>query len=163
MHVYTDGSFTETEVEAVDEAACAYSFHGFAAGSLVVGSEEVRPPAWVGALKAGCDTAGLAGTTWACRWCINRMEVETGMSGLLVALHVDSQYAISSVNGHERPVVNDEAVHYARAAKCILETSSVVTLEWTAGHSGHPWNELADAAAKQAAHEPAMLELWIRC
>ena len=32
----------------------------------------------------------------------------------------------------------------------------MVALEWTAGHSGHPWNELADAAAKQAAHEPAM-------
>ena len=91
------------------------------------------------------------------------MEVETGMSGLPVALHVDSQYAISSVNGHARPVVNEEAVHYARAAKCILETSSVVTLERTAGHSGHPWNELADAAAKQAAHDPAILQLWIRC
>ena len=95
VHVYTDGSFKETEGEAVDEAALAfvvilehtgaeYSFRGFAVGSLVVGSEEVRPPAWVGALKAGCDTAELAGITWACRWCINRMEVETGLSGLPV-------------------------------------------------------------------------------
>ena len=62
VHVYTDGSFKETEGEAVDEAAWAfvvilehtgadYSIHGFAAGSPVVGSEEVRPPAWVGHSK----------------------------------------------------------------------------------------------------------------
>ena len=25
-------------------------------------------------------------------------------------------------------------------------------MEWIAWHIGHPWNELADAAAKQAAH-----------
>ena len=73
-----------------------------------------------------------------------------------MVLHVDSKHAISSVNGHERPAVNEEAVHYARAAKCILETFSSVTLEWIAGHIGHPWNELADAAAKQTAREPAM-------
>ena len=30
------------------------------------------------------------------------------------------------------------SVHYARAAKCILETFSMVTLEWIAGHIGHP-------------------------
>ena len=167
VHIYTDGSFKETEGEAADEVAWAfdvilehtgaeYSFHGFAAGSLAVGNQDVRPPAWVGALKAGCDTAELAGITWACRWCINRMGVETGLSGLPVVLHVDSRYAISSVNGHQRPVVNEEAVHYARAATCILETFSPVTLEWIAGHFGHPWNELADAAAKQTAHDPAM-------
>ena len=132
------------------------SFHGFAAGSLAVGNEDARPPAWVGALKAGCDTAELAGITCACRWGIDRMGVELGLSGLPVVLHVDSQYAISSVNGHGRPVVNEEAVYHARAAKCILETFSSVTLEWCAGHSGHPWNELADAAAKQTAHDPAI-------
>ena len=66
------------------------------------------------------------------------MCVELGLSGLLVVLHVDSQCAISSVKGHGRPVVNEEAVHYARVAKCILETFSSVTLEWCAGHSGHP-------------------------
>ena len=54
------------------------------------------------------------------------------------------------------PKVNEEAVHNARAAKCILEVFSVVTVEWIAGHIGHPWNELADAAAKQAAHNPEM-------
>ena len=32
----------------------------------------------------------------------------------------------------------------------------MVIVEWIAGHIGHPWNELADAAAKQAAHNPEM-------
>ena len=111
------------------------------------------PSAWFGAIKARCDTAELAATTWACRWCIYRMCVEPSMCGLPVALHVDSQHAISSVNGHVRPAVNGEAVHFARVA---LETFSLVTVECTAGHIGHPWNELADAAAKQAAHNPEM-------
>ena len=84
------------------------------------------------------------------------MGAELGQNGLLVVLHVDSENAISSVNGHERLAVNEEAVHCARAAKCFLGTSSAVTVEWTAGHAGHPWNELADAAAKQIAHDPAM-------
>ena len=73
-----------------------------------------------------------------------------------MSVHVDSKYAIGSVEGHARPKVNEEAVHYARAAKCVLEVFSVVTVEWIAGHIGHPWNELADAAAKQAAHNPEM-------
>ena len=38
----------------------------------------------------------------------------------------------------------------------ILVVFSMVTVEWIAGHIGHPWNELADAAAKQAAHNPEM-------
>ena len=76
------------------------SFHGFAAGALAVGNQDARPPAWVGALNAGCDTVELAGVTWACRWRIDRMCVELGLSGWPVVLHVDSQYAISSVNGH---------------------------------------------------------------
>ena len=132
VHIYTDGSFKEAEGDAAQEAGWAfvvilehagteYSFHGFAAGTLAVGSERVRPPAWVGATKAGCDTAELAAITWACRWCIHHMCVEPGLCGLPVFLHVDSQYAICSVEGHARPVVNEEAVHYARAAKCILE------------------------------------------
>ena len=163
VHIYTDGSFKEAEDAAAQQAGWAfvvilehscteYSFHGFAAGELVVGSEHVRPPAWVGTIKAGCDTAELAAITWACRWCIYHMCVEARLCGLPVILHVDSHYAISSVNGHARPAVNGEAVHFARAAKCVLETFSQVTVEWIAGHIGHPWNELADAAAKQAAH-----------
>ena len=83
------------------------------------------------------------------------MSAELGQDGLPVVLHVDSQYAISSVNGHERPAVNKEAVLHARAAKCILGTLSAVTFEWIAGHIGHPWNELADVAAKRTAHDPA--------
>ena len=133
VHIYTDGSFKEAEDAAAQEGGSAfvvilehscteYSFHGFAAGELVVGSEHVRPPAWVGAIKAGCDTAELAAITWACRWCIYHMCVEARLRGLPVILHVDSQYAISSVNGHARPAVNGEAAHFARAAKCILET-----------------------------------------
>ena len=167
VHIYTDGSFKEADSEASAEAAWAlvvilehtgteYSFHWFAAGSVAVGNQDAHPPAWVGALKAGCDTAEIAGITWACRWGIDRMCVELGSSGLPVVLHVDSQRVISSVNGHGRPVANVEAVHYARAAKCILETFSSVTLQWCAGHSGHPWNELADPAAKQTAHDFAM-------
>ena len=164
VHIYMDGSFKNAEGDAAEEAAwafvvipehsCAeYSFHGFAAGALAVGSEVASPPAWVGAIKAGCDTAELAAITWACRWCIYRMCVKPSMCGLPVVLHVDSQHAISSVNGHARPAVNGEAVHFARAA---LETFSLVTVGWIAGHIGHPWNELADAAAKQAAHNPEM-------
>ena len=66
--------------------------------------------------------------------------VESSLCALPVILHVDSQYAICSVEGHARPVVNEEAVHNARAAKCIMEVFSVVTVEWIAGHIGHPWN-----------------------
>ena len=84
------------------------------------------------------------------------MCVEPRLCGLPVSVHVDSKYAIGSVEGHARPKVNEEAVHYARAAKCVLEVFSVVTVEWIAGPIGHPWNELADAAAKQAAHNPEM-------
>ena len=167
VHIYTDGSFKEAAGDAAQEAgwafvvilehACTeYSFHGFTAGTLAVGSERVRPLAWVSATKAGCDTAELAAITWACRWCIYHMCVESILCGLSVILHVDSQYAIYSVEGHARLVVNEEAVHYASAAKCILETFSMVTVEWIAGHIGHPWNELADAAAKQAARNPEM-------
>ena len=54
------------------------------------------------------------------------MCVELGLSGLLVVLHVDSQCAISSVNGHGRLVVNEEAVHYARAAASSLLVSRKV-------------------------------------
>ena len=60
-----DGSFKEGELE---HAGTEYNFHGFAAGSLAVENEDARLPAWIGALKAGCDTAELAGITWACRW-----------------------------------------------------------------------------------------------
>ena len=52
-------------VVILEHTGAEYSFHGFAAGSLAVGSEDSRLPAWVGALKAGCDTAELAGITWA--------------------------------------------------------------------------------------------------
>ena len=167
VHMFTDGSFKESEGDAAQEAGWAfvvilehagteYSFYGFAAGTLAFGDESVRPLAWVGATKAGCDTAELAAITWACRWCIHHMCVEPRLCGLPVSVHVDSKYAIGSVEGHARPKVNEEAVHYARAAKCILEVFSVVTVEWIAGHIGHPWNELADAAEKQAAHNPEM-------
>ena len=167
VHIYTDGSFKEAEGDDAQEAGWAfvvilehdgteYSFYGFAAGTLAFGDESVRPPAWVGATKAGCDTAELAAITWACRWCIHHMWVEPRLCGLPVNVHVDSKYAIGTVEGHARPKVNEEAVHYARAAKCVLDVFSVVTVEWIAGHIGHPWNELADAAAKQAAHNPEM-------
>ena len=107
VHIYTDGSFNNAEGDAAEEAAwafvvilehsCAeYSFHGFAAGALAVGSEGASPLAWVGAIKAGCDTAELAAITRACRWCIYRMRVERSMCGLLVVLNVDSQYAIDT-------------------------------------------------------------------
>ena len=166
VHIYTDGSFKEADGETEFQAAWAfvvilehfgaeYNFDGFAAGSLAVGNCDMRSPAWVGALKVGCDNAELAGITSACRWCTGRMSAELGQGGLPVVLHVDSQYAISSVNGHGRPGVNEEAVHYARPAKCILGTLSAVTFEWIAGHIGYPWNELADVAAKQTAHGPA--------
>ena len=42
-----------------------------------------------------------------------------------------------------------------KAPKCILGTLSAVTFGWIAGHIGHLWNELANAAAKQTAHDPA--------
>ena len=35
-------------------------------------------------------------------------------------------------------------------------TTRELPSEWCGGHSGHPWNELADAAAKQTAHDPTM-------
>ena len=100
VHIYTDGSFKEAEGDAAQEAGWAfvvilehvgteYSFYGFAAGTLAIGDESVRPPAWVGATKAGCDTAELAGITWACRWCIHHMCVEPRLCGLPVSVHVD--------------------------------------------------------------------------
>ena len=98
--------------------------------------------------------------------CVARMSAELGQDGLPVVLHVDSQYAISSVNDHERPADNEEAVHCARATKCTLGTLSAVTFEWIAGN-GHPWNELADVAAKQTAHlqrvQRVMLVMWTSC
>ena len=99
----------------------------FAAGSLAVGSEVASPHAWVGEIRAGCDTAELAAITWACRWCTYRMCVKPSMVGLPVVLHVDSQHAISSVNGH------------ARLAVCGVDCLAY----WTSV------DELAEAAAKQ--------------
>ena len=63
----------------------------FAAGSFAVGSEVASPHAWVGEIRAGCDTAEFAAITWACRWCTYRMCVEPSMCGLLVVLHVDQR------------------------------------------------------------------------
>ena len=102
VHMYTDGSFKEAEGDAAQEAGWAfvvilehagteYSFYGFAAGMLAFGDESVRTPAWVGATKAGCDTAELAAITWACRWCIHHMCVEPRLCGLPVSVHVDSK------------------------------------------------------------------------
>ena len=143
------------------ELSCAeFSVHVSVAGVLAVGSEVAILCAWFGAIKARCDTAELAAITWACRWCIYRMCVEPSTCGLPMVLHADSQHAISSVNVHVRPAVNDEAVNFARVA---LEIFSLVTVEWIAGYIGHSWNELADVAAKQAAHNPQsdMLEVWV--
>ena len=115
-----------------------YSFHWFAAGSLAVGNCDMRP-SLLGSEPSKLDVVLR-------NLLVLRGRVSGASPGRVLSW---------ARMGHERPAVNEDAVHRARAVKCILGTLSAVTIEWIAGHMGHPWNELADVAAKQTARDPA--------
>ena len=96
------------------------------------------PPALAKQLPRGRAVGAFIICVWKPRLC-----------GLLVSVHVDSKYAIGSVEGHARSKVNEEAVPLCES--CQMHSGGFfpwLLLSGLLGTLGHPWNELADASCK---------------
>ena len=62
----------------------------------------------------------------------------------------DNQNAVSVINGDARVTAGGQLPIILRALTQLASATHPVRAQHIAGHSGHPWNELADVLAKAA-------------
>ena len=102
-------------------------------------------PHFAGAMWAGSHTAEREAMLWALIW---RLGID---SNIPTVVRPDSQVTGAQAAGICGSNCNDYGFNLLRSTFQLLETiipTGYFKVEWTPGHCGDPWNEIADVAAK---------------
>eukprot|EP00435_Cladocopium_sp_Y103_P007934 s2283_g2.t1 len=141
---YTDGSFLSAKSIAaagavlVVQTQAGLRFGGFQTSACLLPPSAPRAEA----------TAVLLSLQWACA-----LITQCGYDRVPIVFHFDSVYAGHAAQGRCLSVLNQDLTQIVRSFALWLEQLTFVKLEWmhVRGHSGNPWNDLADAISVRAA------------
>ena len=113
-----------------------FSYQGYVTGCVPPFLEAIKAEAVSSSLLA--ELAGL---------CMSIAIAITIPAHVQVTCVCDSKVAIGLASGDFAATSNREIVAFVRALFEVCAAWRGVALEWVKGHSGHPWNELADSLA----------------
>ena len=105
----------------------------------------------LGATEGTNNQAEIVGASWALLWTLRADPV------VEVVIHPDSRLAMDLAVGQARAVSDgsgiglDSPAAVLRSLALVAEQRHTVRFEHIYGHTGHPWNELADSLADVAA------------
>eukprot|EP00435_Cladocopium_sp_Y103_P016902 s4069_g4.t1 len=141
---YTDGSFLSAKSTAAAGAVLVVQtqeglrFGGFQTSACLLPPSAPRAEA----------TAVLLSLQWACA-----LIIQCGYDRVPIVFHFDSVYAGHAAQGRCLSVLNQDLTQIVRSFALWLEQLTFVKLDWmhVRGHSGDPWNDLADAISVRAA------------
>ena len=152
VHIYTDGSANEegaawafvviSEKQLQDKKYITY--HGHSAGQVIT---DALHPAFVGACRDTNIGAELSAAIHASIFALDACPHAE------VCIWPDLQGVIDVAEGRSNYTSHPVASELLTVLSSILRTRSV-SFRHVKGHSGHPWNELADSLASAAVASP---------
>ena len=161
VHVYTDGAFSPGKQEPPESPKAAWgmvvlaqllggglALIGIAADSMTrhFAGRNSRPH-YFGATEPSALTAEGAGACWALLWFLQSGLVEKGIG---IAIHIDNKAALASAAGMASWKPNKDMRMVLRGLAQVAAEMAPVDWQHVKGHSGDPWNELADDLATTA-------------
>ena len=150
IYLYVDGTGGATDVQsawavvAVEEYSCETFFlRGVLAGQVVVNP---GLPQFIGADSTGVGAAELSAQTWAS--CVGIMLRSHPATEVWICY--DSEFAAAAIQAQNSPTIHVALADIGASAAALLATSGPLYWHHVKSHSGHPLNDMVDAAADHA-------------
>ena len=145
-HIYTDGSFTDEGctwgLVVVLECQGHFEYHGYSHGYAVNDPDD---PRFVGAVRLNNYTAEVVGIMYA-------LALVFGMArGSEVRIQYDCVAAAHMATTLGDARVEQPLIMILRNMHALACSHAYVTYHHVKGHSGQPWNEMADRACAHVA------------
>ena len=101
----------------------------------------------------GCSAAELSAQAYTYLWAMQANFIGTKT----ITVHYDSTYASGTIDGSMASKAHSSLIEFAKGCLSYLRARFQVMSKWVQGHSGDPWNEMADSLCSHAKrHSPAL-------
>ena len=159
IRIYTDGSYIWSAHDEKKVAAWSFSvigldhdgyewMIGFHARRLHV---ENQSPSYLGSLVEDSDHAETEAIIWAILWGMQSSFAKKGIPFVIVS---DAKTKVHGFQGSWK-MKKGEIAKVAQAVTVAFQQITQCEFEWTRGHQGNTYNEIADHMAKMAALFPS--------
>ena len=150
-HVYTDGSASDGRASwsfcvLEEHAGKRYHLRGTAQGMVETAPDS---PLFIGATAADNYTAELSAQVWASAWLLQHGP-SRGHAHVPATIWYDCESAAQAIQALTQAQSQPQLVTVATAVAATTGARRQTSWGHVKGHSGHPWNEMADACAEMA-------------